>query len=183
MKALLKVLGLCLAVLAVAAAAAVGFMYWGVYDVSTGNHDTGFVNWWFAQGTRRSVEHHAGAAVPPKPLDDPALLAEGARHYKAMCAQCHGAPGREPGEIAQGLWPKAPDLGKTADDWTPAQLFWIVKNGIKFTAMPAWGPSHSDDKLWALVAYVKSLPRSDQDENGRGGPSPRAPGPKAGGRP
>jgi mono/diheme cytochrome c family protein len=75
-----------------------------------------------------------------------------------MCVQCHGGPGEQPQEIAKGLWPEAPDLAKTAPDWTPGELCWITKNGIKFSAMPAWGATHSDEKIWEIMAFLEKLP-------------------------
>ncbi|HWF18465.1 MAG TPA: cytochrome c, partial [Verrucomicrobiae bacterium] len=78
--------------------------------------------------------------------------------YHEMCVQCHGAPGKEAGEIAKGLWPTAPNYNMITSDWTPAQLFWITKNGIKFTAMPGWGGTHSDEKIWDIVAFLQKLP-------------------------
>jgi mono/diheme cytochrome c family protein len=138
-------------------------VYSGVYNVSTLNRDNWFINWVLDAGKERSIKQNAvGITVPP--LDDPARVRAGSAHYKEMCVQCHGAPGVHPGEIAKGLWPEAPDLEMSASEWTPAQLFWITKNGIKFSAMPAWGPTHSDDKIWDIVAFVEKLPNlSDKD--------------------
>jgi mono/diheme cytochrome c family protein len=130
----------------------------GAYNVSTSNHDDGFVNWWLAHGAIRSVRHHARGITAP-PLDNPAMIQEGFKHYDEMCVQCHGAPGKEPDEIAKGLWPQAPDLSKTAPHWTASQIFWITKFGIKFSAMPGWGTTHDDKKLWAITAFVQKLPQ------------------------
>lgn len=132
------------------------FVYSGSYNVSTNNHDNSFINWWLDTGSTRSIQHHAGGVKAPD-LDNPALVQEGFKHYNEMCVECHGAPGEAPEDIAKGLWPKAPDLVKTAADWTPAQIFWIIKNGIKFSAMPAWGPTHDDQKIWAMTAFVEKL--------------------------
>jgi mono/diheme cytochrome c family protein len=134
-----------------------GLIYLGVYDIGTSNHDNAMVNWILDTGMTQAVQYHAKKIQVP-PLSDPALVQTGFRHYNEMCVSCHGAPGVLPGEIAQGLWPAAPDLTKTATDWTPAQLYWIVKNGIKFTAMPAWGPSHTDQEIWAMVAFLQKFP-------------------------
>lgn len=138
-------------------------MYSGRYNISTGNHDFKTINWFFDKGMTRSVAFHAKGITPP-PLDDPAMVQEGAMHYQEMCVMCHGGPGVQPDEIAEGLWPHAPKLQKTADEWTPAELFWITKNGIKFSAMPAWGPTHSDDKIWALVAFLKKESQLSPEE-------------------
>jgi mono/diheme cytochrome c family protein len=91
-------------------------------------------------------------------LIDPAEIKMGFGHYDEMCISCHGAPGIDPDEISEGLWPKAPNLSKTVKEWTPEELFWITKNGVKFTAMPGWGPSHSDKMIWAMVAFMEKLP-------------------------
>jgi mono/diheme cytochrome c family protein len=47
---------------------------------------------------------------------------------------------------------------------TPAQLFWVTKNGIRFTPMPAWGPSRSDKELWDVVAFMETLPKMSATE-------------------
>lgn len=144
-------------ILILAGAAWAFLVYSGSYDVSMNNHDNAFVNWSFDTGTTRSIKQHAAGIVAP-PLNDPIKVQSGAKHFQEMCVMCHGAPGQEPGEIAKGLWPEAPDLKKAVPDWTPAELFWITKNGIKFSAMPAWGPTHDDDKIWQIVAFLKTLP-------------------------
>jgi mono/diheme cytochrome c family protein len=74
-----------------------------------------------------------------------------------MCATCHGAPGKEPEELARGLNPPAPDLAHSTVDLSPSEMFLIVKNGIKMTGMPAWGPTHSDSTIWAMVAFLQRL--------------------------
>jgi hypothetical protein len=87
----------------------------------------------------------------------------GVSHYAEHCAVCHGAPGAERGDLAGGLYPRPPNLADAARLYTPGELFWIVKHGIRMTAMPAWG-DHSDDELWATVALIEKLPgMTDQD--------------------
>jgi len=39
------------------------------------------------------------------------------------------------GDIARGLYPQPPDLANAATLYSPAELFWIVKNSIKMTGM------------------------------------------------
>lgn len=105
----------------------------------------------------RSIRAHAvGIAVPPG-LDDPTNLVTGTEHFAAHCAVCHGAPGVPKGDIAIGLYPQPPNLAEAAKHYTPGELFWIIKHGIKMTGMPAWG-DHNDDELWATVAFIRKLP-------------------------
>jgi mono/diheme cytochrome c family protein len=138
-------------------------IYSGALDVGTHHHDNALINWVLDTGMTRSVQRHArGISVPP--LSDSAMIDLGFRHYHEMCVGCHGAPGVKPGEIAMGLWPEAPDLAKTVAEWTPAELYWVIKSGIRFTSMPAWGPSHDDHRLWAMTAFVQQLPRISASE-------------------
>ena len=75
-----------------------------------------------------------------------------------MCLSCHGAPGKVQTEMSKGLNPQAPDLAESSREMTAGELFWITKNGIKMTGMPAWGLTHTDDKIWPIVAFIKKLP-------------------------
>jgi len=112
--------------------------------------------------TRSIKAQAAGITVPPG-LDDPANLIVGVEHYAAYCAVCHGAASGPKGYIAQGLYPPPPDLAKAVPLYTPAELFWILKHGIKMTGMPAWS-DHSDDELWATVAFLRKLPGMTPDD-------------------
>ena len=38
-------------------------------------------------------------------------------------------------------------------------VFWIVKHGIKASGMPSWGPTHDDQRIWAMVAFLQKLPQ------------------------
>jgi mono/diheme cytochrome c family protein len=73
-----------------------------------------------------------------------------------MCTGCHLAPGMRESELRAGLYPKPPVLANEHVD--PRHAFWIIKHGIKFTGMPAWGATHDDDTIWSIVAFVHKLP-------------------------
>src|SRR5215469_14618035 len=149
------------ALLAVLGAGAV--IYAGMYDVAATAPHWRVTAWLLETARTRSIKAQAaGIAVPPG-LDDPAKLLMGVEHYAAHCAVCHGAPGVPKGDIGRGLYPEPPDLTKTAPLYTPAELFWIVKHGIKMTGMPAWA-DHSDEELWTTVGFLEQLPgMSEQD--------------------
>ena len=110
----------------------------------------------------RSVETRSSGLQAP-PLDDAARIAEGAHHYAEMCAGCHLSPGKQPDEFIQGLYPQPPNLTQ-ASQLTPTEAFWIIKHGIKGSAMPAWGLSHDDDKLWAITAFIMQLPSMSAEQ-------------------
>jgi cytochrome c553 len=108
----------------------------------------------------RSVSTHAwGIEVPP--LDDEALVFRGAGHYETACLPCHGGPGHGLPPVMAAMTPPPPELTGRVARWTPEQLFSIVKHGIKFTGMPAWPVQQRDDEAWAMVAFLRRMPRLD----------------------
>ena len=145
-------------VLAVIAVAAVlGCVYSGVYDVAASQPDNPVVRWLLVTARNRSIERRAsGIAVPP--LTDPKLVQQGFEHYHEMCTGCHLAPGMESSEIQEGLNPQPPLLAQVVPHTSPARLFWVIKHGVKMSGMPAWGASHSDPMIWAMVAFLERLP-------------------------
>ena len=60
--------------------------------------------------------------------------------------------------------PQPPDLSKAAAERSDAELFWVMKHGLKMTAMPAFGPTHNQEELWAMVAFVRRLPEMSAAE-------------------
>jgi len=134
-----------------------GVVYAGWVNVAATVPHARWTLWLVETARVRSIKAHAaGIAVPPG-LDERATILTGAEHYAAHCAVCHGAPGVPKGDIAQGLYPRPPSLVGAAKAFSPSELFWIVKNGLKMTGMPAWS-DHSDDELWATVAFLEKLP-------------------------
>jgi cytochrome c553/cytochrome c5 len=108
----------------------------------------------------RSVSTHSwGIDVPP--LDDEGLILRGAGHYETACLPCHGGPGRNIPPVMGAMTPPPPELTPRLARWTPAELFSIVKHGIKFTGMPAWPVQRRDDEVWAVVAFLRRLPELD----------------------
>ncbi|MEO6994717.1 MAG: cytochrome c, partial [Lacunisphaera sp.] len=89
---------------------------------------------------------------------DPTAIATGLDHYRENCAMCHGAPGVADSEVSKGINPPAPTLGKKGDDTPDGELFWVIKHGIRMTAMPAFGPTHTDEEIWKIVAFIHHLP-------------------------
>lgn len=140
-----------------------GLAYSGLYDVSASSPHGTLAGWLLSVTSDRSVVRHASEIEVPR-LDDMDLVLEGANDYEAMCAGCHGAPGKTAGPIGLGLNPPPPDLAVSATELTPAELFWITKHGIKMTGMPSWGATHNDELLWPVVAFVAKMPDLDSDE-------------------
>ncbi|MEO6567926.1 MAG: cytochrome c [Opitutaceae bacterium] len=145
-----------------------GVIFSGAYDVGAMNKHSQMVSGFLETTMRRSIKHHAQkVTIPPSiNLHDPALATKASADYAEMCLTCHGAPGRKPDPWTAGLHPEPPSLTEAihASQWTDAEVYWIIKHGIKDTGMMAFGPSHQDDDLWALSALVRQLPNITPDQ-------------------
>ncbi len=135
----------------------------GLYDVSAISKENSILRWAFQTTLRHNVASRAAPIVVPD-LRDSTLFRHGFEHYDAMCTSCHGAPGREAEELAAGLNPPPPRLTHAAHVWSPAELFVIVKNGIRMTGMPAFSPTHDDLAIWGMVAFLQRLPTLTPEE-------------------
>ncbi len=137
-------------------ASAFAFVYAGIFNVAADAPHSAFAYSIMETARSRSIATRAKDIQPP-PLDDATLIATGARHYAAMCSDCHLAPGKEDSEIRAGLYPKPPELTRRVRA-SPAETFWVIKHGIKMSGMPAWGMTHDDSSIWGLVAFLQKLP-------------------------
>lgn len=145
------------AALVLAGLAGLATIYSGAYNVAATEEHAPVTRWALDTTFHNSVRSRA-REMPAPPAFTPAILAEGANEYKAMCQHCHAGPGVKRAEWAQGMRPLPPYLTEAAAHWSPREVFWLVKHGVKMSGMPAFGPTHDDAKLWSLVAFVKDLP-------------------------
>jgi len=152
---------------------ALGVTYSGAYNVAANVPDNPVINWLLSTTMQHSVARHAQSVSAPAELTEQQAR-NGFSIYRETCIYCHGAPGKDPGDIGKGLNPEPPYLPDTVGSRTSAQLFWIIKNGIKMTGMASYGAVHKDDDIWNLVAFVQRLPKMtpeqyDQMEQASGG--------------
>jgi mono/diheme cytochrome c family protein len=101
-----------------------------------------------------AVTRHASNEKNPVEATDVNLKA-GTRIYKTMCATCHGTT-TTASEYGQAFYPPAPRFSSGLPQYRDAELFWIVKHGIRNTGMPAWGRMLSDEEIWQVVIALKS---------------------------
>jgi mono/diheme cytochrome c family protein len=142
-------------IFALIVAGAAAFVYSGVYNIGADAPHSRPVLALLQTLRARSITVHARSLVVPD-LSDPTLVLKGAGQYAAMCTQCHLAPGMKNSEIRPGLYPQPPNLTTARID--PREAFWVIKHGIKMSAMPAWGGSHDDATIWSMVAFLQKLP-------------------------
>ncbi len=130
----------------------------GLVPVAASSGHWAITDWLLHFTMRRSVQIRAWGVGPPPELADPALVMRGAGHYATGCAFCHGAPGATASAVTGHMTPPPPALASRIAEWSPAELFWIVRHGIKFTGMPAWPAQQRPDEVWAVVAFLLRLP-------------------------
>jgi cytochrome c553/cytochrome c5 len=111
---------------------------------------------------RRSVNTFSRSIEVPA-LIDPALVVRGAGHYERSCRACHGSPAAARPPLVMKMTPHPPFLPERIGRWDDAELFQIVKHGIKFTGMPAWPAPKRNDEIWAVVAFLRRMPGLSPD--------------------
>jgi mono/diheme cytochrome c family protein len=136
--------------------AAIGFVGVGWYNVGADSPHSKATFALLQFARERSIAHHASDLSVPADLGNEAVILKGAGQYAAMCTGCHLQPGIKDSEIRPGLYPQPPDLSQVRVD--PREAFWVIKHGIKMSAMPAWGGSHDDATIWSMVAFLQVLP-------------------------
>jgi mono/diheme cytochrome c family protein len=142
--------------------AAGAVVYSGAFNVAADSPHWSATSRVIALMRDRSIAVRADGQTVPN-LADRDLIAMGAEHYSEMCTGCHLAPGITNSELRHGLYPVPPDLG-AGTSLRPAEAFWVIKHGIKMSAMPAWGGTHDDETIWAIVAFLRQLPMLDAKE-------------------
>ncbi|MDF2458986.1 MAG: putative Cytochrome c, partial [Nitrospira sp.] len=151
--------------------AGLGILGWVGYQLFT----TGFsaktephaLEVWMARQIR-----HLAIPIDKRNLTNPVpltaeVLREGRAHFADHCAVCHANDGSGQTPIGKNVYPKSPDLRLSGtQSMSDGELFWVIHNGIRFTAMPAWGSGdpEKDFDSWQLVHFIRHLPQLTQEE-------------------
>ena len=146
---------ICLALVAVVAV----WLYWFLaFHGFSAREKPSVVEEFFATHARR-IATPKGAKELRNPLRaDPLTIAEARDHFADHCAVCHANNGNGETAINRGLYPPAPDLRSArTQSLADGEIFYIIKNGVRFTGMPGWGGE--DEENWQLVLFIRHLPR------------------------
>src|ERR1022692_1707531 len=112
-----------------------------------------------------SVERHAQRLNNPVPPSDENLIA-GLKIFTMNCAGCHGGIDRQPSALGKSFYPPAPNLILDPPDDAEWHLFYVIRNGVRYTGMPAWDKTLSEPDMWKLSAFltrINKLPLAVQD--------------------
>jgi hypothetical protein len=112
-----------------------------------------------------SIHRDSREVSVPNDLDNTERLRRTSGNYEAMCSTCHLKPGIGKSELSKGLYPAPPNLTLTRSNSDAASDFWIIKHGIKGSAMPSWGSvGLTDEEIWDLVAFVQKIPEMTKEK-------------------
>lgn len=144
------------ATLAVFALGATVFVGSGVYDIGADDHHTKLTLSLIESLRDRSIDVRS-RSLELRYVDAPERISAGAKRYDSLCAGCHLAPGEAKSLVRVGLYPHPPNLAQEEIS-DGRRAFWIVKHGIKMSAMPSWSKTLDDAAIWDVVAFVRKLP-------------------------
>jgi hypothetical protein len=135
----------------------------GYFYATTGHFDTRAV------GNRPSdFERHAGMksmdewvdrhapkqANPFQPTMD--NIMDGSMTYDKNCVVCHGSLKEPTSPMKSKFYPPVPQLMNGTPDDPDGNLFYVIKYGVRYTAMPGWDGVLSDDDIWKTVVFIKN---------------------------
>lgn len=135
-----------------------GWLYlkFGYADLRASVAPSGFESELATTAVNDSVARHAPAQQNPVPATEANQL-DGARLYRDKCADCHGRPDNPASDYGLSFYPRAPQF-MTAPPLLPEnQSFYIIKYGVRRSAMPAWGNIMADREMWQVVTFLRHL--------------------------
>ena len=159
MKAITRFLKTALVLAVIVIGGAIAYAYSG-YLRRVGGHRPQRRHPLVPRHAAQQFDRARAAELEVPPLDDEEMIRAGAVSYDQGCAGCHGRPGREP---SNSFDPRPPALTRHAHD--PAMTFWVVRNGIKMSAMPARGEDRMpDEQVWEVAAFLQDASRLTEGE-------------------
>lgn len=149
-------LGACCA--ALLAALATALVVWtGAYDVAADvAHLQPVYN--LLEITKVQSVRRRARPIAERALDAPLVVRRGAACFAQHCLSCHGAPGVSAGTAGLTMQPLPGPLVAAANRWRQRELVWIVRHGIRMSAMPAWRERLADDDIWAVTGFMQAMP-------------------------
>jgi thiosulfate dehydrogenase len=154
--------GFLLGILATIAVAAVG----GYIVLSSGlvpanaDAEPGWLETWAANTSlEATLDREAPKGPNPVALTDDNLVA-GVELFGRHCAICHGTEqgNASASSVAKGLYPRPPQLATDGVEGDPEGFsFWIIKHGIRWTGMPSWESTLTDEQIWTLALFLKHM--------------------------
>jgi len=134
--------------------------FFGLFDVSAAT-GSGFLDWWGETNMESALFWRA----KDKTIPNDAKAADGLAHYRSSCIVCHGAPDISADGWATHMRPEPPELwDPETQSMNDGDIYYIVRNGLRMTGMPAFGADHSEHDIWNIVAFVRHLNQLTEED-------------------
>jgi len=144
--------GIIVGVIALAVAA-YAFARLGYLDLRADRNPSALEERLATSAMDESTERHAHQQKNPLSPTLENLLA-GARLYRDKCSDCHGSPVNPNSDYGRSFYPRVPQFMKQAPDMPEHENFYIIKHGVRWTAMPAWSNIMTDSEIWQVVTLL-----------------------------
>ena len=102
-----------------------------------------------------AVKRNVANLSAPSAATEEFIIA-GGKLYVMGCMGCHGEPGK-PFAEDHANYPPVPQLPHVGTQYSEPEIYWIVKHGIRMTAMSAYGPFYSEEQFWSLAAFIRRI--------------------------
>ncbi len=135
--------------------AALGYFRLGLAGVESDATPPAWESHLMRSAVHASVRRSAAAIQAPPQDNVEDAMVQGGKLYFNGCLGCHGEPGK-PGQDLDH-YPRVPQLAQVGTQYSEPELYWIVKHGIRNTAMSAYGPFYSDKEMWALASFLRRI--------------------------
>ena len=112
-----------------------------------------------------SMERHAPRISNPLTANDQ-NLEDGMKLYTMNCALCHGGLDKKASALAASFYPPPPNLISDPPDDPEWHLFYTIRTGVRYTGMPAWDKTLSEQDMWKitmLLSHMDKLPPAVQE--------------------
>ncbi|MFZ0501407.1 MAG: cytochrome c [Steroidobacteraceae bacterium] len=131
----------------------------GVIPASADSGPLPLERWASRMSLHATLAKEAPTTPNPVPLTDANLIA-GIQLYGQHCAVCHGtaAGDASASPIAKGEYPRPPQLATDGvEDDSEGVTYWKVAHGIRWTSMPSWEATLSDQQMWTVALFLKHM--------------------------
>src|ERR1700678_192775 len=103
-----------------------------------------------------AMSRHAPRLSNPVPANDENLIA-GMKIYTINCAVCHGTLDNQPSPLEHSFYPPVPQLVLDPVDDPQWHTYDVVRNGIRYTGMPAWRHTLTEQDMWKVTGFLSRI--------------------------
>ncbi|MGH9744803.1 MAG: c-type cytochrome [Candidatus Acidiferrales bacterium] len=132
------------------------FMKQGYMDFSADQRPSSAETHFAMAAVDASTDRHASDQKNPLQPTDENLLA-GTILYRDHCAGCHGTPSNSDSQFGRSFNPPVPQFFKEGSDMADNQSFYIIQHGIRWTGMPTWNKTLTENQTWQIVTFLAHI--------------------------